>query len=272
MNTPTPADLTRPAARPSALSFGRILRSEWIKLRSLPSTVILLGCAVVVMVALGMLGAWGMTAAAADGQPVTDAHIQTLPSGGLAFGQLVIGSLAVLLIASEFATGMIRSTMIAVPTRRPAFLGKALVISAVAFLVGTGSATLTYVAIQPVLAARDFGFGLEGPVAGSLACTGLYLVLIALMGLGLGTLLRSSAGAIVTLAGLLLVLPTALGMIPGEAASTVAKYLPSKAGAQLTATQIADDALTQLQGGLVLGAWALVPFLAAAVLIRRRDV
>lgn len=254
------------------VTFTRTLHSEWIKLRSLRSSLILLACTIAVMVVIGAFGAMGVTSADEGDPMASDAVVQTLPAAGLVFGQLTVGALAALMICSEFATGMIRSTIIAVPRRVPAVIAKALLISVVAFIIGTVSAVSTYVIVQPILNSNDMGFGLDQAVTGSILCTGLYLTLIALMGLGLGTLMRNSAGSIVTLTTLLLVLPTALSMIPGEFASTVSEYLPSNAGAQLTATQVADGALNQLQGGLVLGAWALIPFVASLVVIRRRDI
>lgn len=268
--TLTPETLNRRNER--AVTFARALHSEWIKLRSLRSSLILLACTAVVMIGIGLLGAMGVVSAD-DGDPMaSDAVIQTLPGAGLVFAQLTIGALAALTICSEFGTGMIRSTMIAVPRRLPAVLSKALLIVVAAFLLGAASAAATYFAVQPLLEVEDLGFALDGAVAGSIVCSGLYLSLIALMGIGLGTLMRNSAGSIVTLTTLLLVLPTALSMIPGEFASNVSEYLPSNAGAQLTATQIADGALTQFQGGLILGVWALVPFLISLVVINRRDM
>lgn len=258
--------------RVSAVAFRRVFNSEWVKLRSLRSSIILLVCTVAVMVGLGMLAAWGNTLAAADGQPMTEQAVQATVTAGLTFSQLIIGSLAVLLIASEYGTGMIRSTMIAVPTRIPAVLAKAFIIALVSYAVGTASAFITFFAVQPVLASNDLGFDLDGPVLGSLLCTGLYLSLVSLMGLALGTLLRNSAGSIVSLSALLLVVPSVLSMIPGDFISDIAKYLPSNAGTQLTATQIADGSLTQLQGGLVMAAWAIVPLVAALVVVKRRDV
>jgi ABC-2 type transport system permease protein len=254
------------------VSFARVLRSEWIKIRSLRSTIILLLSTIAVMVGLGSLGAWGITMAAEEGQPLTDQVIHTMPSGGLTFAQLLIGSLAVMLISSEFGTGMIRSTMTAVPGRVPAVTAKALLIAIIAYLVGTASAFITYFAIQPVLTAQDLGFELTGTVARSMLLAGVYLSLIALLGIGLGSLLRNSAGSIVALSALLLVIPTALSMIPGDFASDLARYLPSNAGQQLTAVEITEGALTQAQGGLVLAAWALIPFIAGLIAIKRRDL
>lgn len=265
----------RPAANTTEerpVTFHRALHSEWIKLRSLRSSLILLASTIAVMVAIGALGAMGVTSADEGDPMASEAVIQTLPGAGLVFGQLTIGALAALIICSEFATGMIRSTVIAVPRRVPAVLAKALLLSVVSFIIGAISAATTYLVVQPILNINDMGFDLDQAVVGSILCTGLYLTLIALMGLGLGALMRNSAGSIVTLTTLLLVLPTALSMIPGEFASTLSEYLPSNAGAQFTATQIAEDALTQLEGGLVLGAWALIPFFISLVVFKRRDV
>ncbi len=203
---------------------------------------------------------------------MTEQALQGTVTGGLAFAQLIVGSLAILLIASEFGTGMIRSTMIAVPRRIPAVLAKALVVALVAYVVGTVSAFITYFAVQPVLSPSDMGFAFSTEVLGSILCTGLYLSLVSLMGLALGTLLRNSAGSIVTLSALLLVIPMVLSMIPGEAIENISKYLPSNAGAQLIATQITDGALTQLQGGLVMAGWAIVPLAFVLVAVKRRDV
>ncbi|MFD1211680.1 ABC transporter permease [Arthrobacter sp. GCM10027362] len=256
----------------SGVTFGRVLHSEWIKLRSLRSTVILLACTAAAMAGLGMLAAWGATLAAGEGQPVGEQDLHGTITGGLAFGQLVLGSLAILLISAEYGTGMIRSTMITVPRRIPAVLAKAAVIALVSYVAGTVSAFATYFAVQPVLGPDGMGFVLDSAVLGSILCTGLYLSLVALMGLALGTLLRNSAGSIVTLSALLLVVPMALSMIPGELFANISKYLPSNAGAQLTATRIADGSLTQLQGGLVMAVWAVVPLIIALAAIKRRDV
>jgi ABC-2 type transport system permease protein len=261
----------RAAAR-TDVTFARVLRSEWIKLYSLRSSTVLLLSTVTAMVGIALLGAWGTVMAAEEGKPSPEAVIQTLPAAGLTFAQMVIGALAALLISSEYGTGMIRSTMIAVPRRTPAVAAKALLIAAVAYLVGTISASISYFLIQPVLAEKDFDFELSADVLGSVLRAGLYLSLVAVMGLGLAALLRHSAGSIVTLTALLLVLPTALSMIPGDFASDLAQYLPSNAGNQLTAIEIADGALTQLQGGLVMAAWALTPFIASLIVTKHRDV
>jgi len=285
----TAATLNRPAsAGNGGVNFFRVLRSEWIKMSSLRSTVILLAITVVVMIGLGALSAWNVVATlqlmrddgpelqAQSGTPdQIAAQAYSIPSSGLVFGQLLIGSLAVVLIASEWGTGMIRSTMVAVPTRIPALLAKNAVIAAVAFIIGAFSAWASYLVGQPILAQEDLDFAITSDgVLASIVNTGTNLALVAVLAMGIGTLLRNTAGGITTTIGLLMVVPIIVQLIQGLAdwIEDAARFLPSNAGNQLVAIEIADEALTQLQGGLVLGAWALAALLVSLVVTRRRDV
>ncbi|MER2136656.1 MAG: ABC transporter permease, partial [Arthrobacter sp.] len=210
-----------PGSRPprsfgGPVTFGRVLRSEWIKTNTVPSTVILLAVSFAVMVGLGALVAWGIVQLAGDpesgppegiGQSLQSAAYD-VPASGLPFGQLLIAALAVVLIGSEYTTGMIRSTMVAVPTRIPALLAKALVIAVISFVLGVLAAFTTYLLAQPILEGSDLGFGLDADwVLPSIINTGTVLALIAVMGVAIGTLLRSTAGGVVTLVGALFVLP-----------------------------------------------------------------
>lgn len=265
------------------LTFLRILSSEWIKFTTLRSTWILLATTIVVMIGIGLLGGWGIGSAMeeikASGQdPATvgldPGMLYGTPLFGLDFGQLIIGSLGVLMIASEYSTGMIRSTMTAVPTRLPAFLGKALVVAVVAALVGIVSSFATYFLLQPILAQYEAGFelGVEN-LTQSMLLAGVYLALASVMALGLGALLRNSAGAIVTLVALFLVLPTVLGFIQFDwVQDGVIPFLPGNAGHQMLLLQTPEDTLTQTQGGLVLGAWAAGLLALGAASLKARDV
>lgn len=274
------------APKGSGINFARMVKSEWIKVRTLRSTTVLLILTVVVMIGFGTLNAWGTTISAqfsGDAPPEAQAQMAesgglkamaySIPGSGVAFGQLLLGSLAVVLIASEYATGMIRSTMVAVPRRVQALLAKVLVISVVAFIVGAIAALITYFVVQPILATEnlDFALSVEGMIA-SIINTGTFLALVAIMGMSIGALLRNSAGGIVTIVALLMVLPIVFQLIPNDFFQETMQYLPSSAGSQLVAVQITGDALTQFQGGLVMGAWALVLLIAASIAIKARDV
>jgi hypothetical protein len=289
-NTPDQQRLRQQRDPGSGVTFGRVLRSEWIKVTTVPSTVILIACTVVVMVGLAALFAWSLTIMAqsvgdanapsefqppADGPGSVAGQALTVPSSGLAFGQLLIASLAVVLIASEWATGMIRSTMVAVPKRIPALLAKTVIIAGVAFLVGAGSALVSYLVAQPILRGKDLGFAVtDDGVLASIINTGTFLALVAVISIAIGILLRNTAGGVVTAVGIFFVLPIIVQLISGLAdwIPEAARFLPAEAGTQMVAITTADDALTQWEGGLVMGAWALVLLVVALVTAKKRDV
>jgi ABC-2 type transport system permease protein len=283
------ATMNRPAARVpgnmpgKGVNFARALRSEWIKFSTLRSTWILLATTIAVSIGIGVLGAWGIGSGIesirAEGQDpaavgLDPSMVHLMAVGGLDFGQLIIGALGVLLVASEYSTGMIRSTMTAVPRRIPALAAKAVVVAAVAAVVGIVSSFATYFISQPVLSQYDLAYGLDVEnLVQSILLSGVYLALVALMGLALGSLLRNSAGGIVTLVALLLVLPIVASMLQFDwVKDGIEPFLPSNAGHQLVVLQVADGDLTQLQGGLVMAAWAAVLLAAAAVTTKTRDV
>ncbi|MBT2513748.1 ABC transporter permease subunit [Arthrobacter sp. ISL-30] len=264
-------------------SFFRVLNSEFIKFRTLLSTLILLGSTVLVMVGFGALNAWGVgqfseasrddpEAAAAFAAQGADLTVR-VPTSGLDFAQLIIGSLAVLLMSSEFTTGMARSTFAAVPKRTPAFVAKLLVVTVSAFVLTVAAALLTYVVAAPIL--DNYGFTIDLGTEHSLRMllvSGLYVAAVAAIGMSLGTLLRNSAGGIMSLVGLFFVVPIAFQLIPGDFFVEARKYLPGNLFQTITAGTPADGALEIWQASLWLGAWVAVPLVLAMVLLKKRDV
>ena len=264
-------------------SFLRVLNSEFIKFRTLLSTVILVASTVVVMVCFAALNAWGIgqfseasrndpqaaAACAAQGADLTAG----IPTSGIAFAQLIIGSLAVLLMSSEFTTGMARSTFTAVPKRTPAFVAKLLVVTACAFVVTVVSSLLAYLAATPIL--DNYGFDMDLGSEHSrrlLLVSGLYVAAVAAIGMSLGTLLRNSAGGIMSLVGLFFVVPIAFQLIPGEFFEEARKYLPDSLFERIVTAAPAEDALEVWQAWTWLGAWVVVPVAAAMIVLKKRDV
>lgn len=239
-----PTTPTTRAEAGSGITFGRVLRSEWIKVTTVPSTVILIVITLVVMIGLAAVVAWSL-GLAADAAPPGAAF--AVPSSGLAFGQLLVASLAVVLVASEWGTGMIRSTMVAVPGRTQALVAKAAVIAAISFVVGFVSALGSYFVTQPILDAQGLGFALgEEGVFLSVVNTGTFLALVALISMATGTLLRNTAGGIVTVVGVFFVLPVVLQTLAGLAdwVADVGRFLPGEAGQQMVAVSTTDGALS----------------------------
>lgn len=285
------------------LTFTGVLRSEWIKFRSLTSTKLLVLFTFVAVIGVGVLSAWLRAtaieqvmkfgagrpeAAVGSGAPkmtmdqaesvmaAQGLNIYGIPNAGLQIGILVLGSLAVLLVASEFGTGMIRSTLVAVPKRLPAFWAKALVLVAVSYVLTLVASFLTFLISIPILNGYGIhmGFDRDGVVSG-IFLGGLYVAGVALIGLSLGTLLRNSAGGIMVLVALFFVLPfgTQLaGLIPGDFWMHVNEYVPSVAGGRMLEIGHKDGFIDPAVGGLIFLAWILVFLVPAVAIFKKRDV
>ena len=207
-------------------SFPRVLKAEFIKFRTLLSTLTLLASTAVVIVGVGALAAWGIGQAlqSAGSDPRRSAALAaqgdiaaSAPSAGISFAQLILGSLAVLIISSEFTTGMARSTFTAVPRRLPAFRAKLVVVVVAAFLVTAVSLYAAGLVAVPIF--DQYGHTLDVSSAHyvrTLLINSAYVAAVAAIGLALGALLRNSAGGIMALVGIFFVLPIALQIIQGD--------------------------------------------------------
>ncbi|RZS89848.1 hypothetical protein EV189_1624 [Motilibacter rhizosphaerae] len=256
------------------VTLPRVLRSEWVKLRSLRSTWITLLVAVIAMVGIG----WAVGAATnshwssigADERAVFEPINRSLIGVNLA--QLAVGVLGVLLISGEYATGMVRATFGAVPTRLPVLWAKAALYAVVVFVVMTPAALVAFLGGQHFLASH--GTTLSAPhAAASVVGVGLYLTLVGIFALALGFLLRSTAGGIAALVAILLVIPGIGQVLPASWRAHTLPYLPGEAGASLFSPRPEDPhALSAGAGGLVLLLWVVAALAAAAVVLRRRDV
>ncbi|QFY05657.1 ABC transporter permease [Nonomuraea phyllanthi] len=242
-----------------------ILRSEWTKIRSVRSTVWTLA-----VTALLMLGIGALIGAAAKGsteEPIPGEQAVMLGLTGTMFASLSMATLGVLVISSEYRTGGIRTSLMAVPKRLRLLTGKIVVFTAVALVVCTvASAASLAVALaitQPP--SLDMGAVVKAAVGG-----GLYLTACGLFGLGLGTLVRHTPGAIVTAIALMLVLPQLTSALPGQWGDTVSDYFTTNAGQQIVLPR-ADNPLGPWSGLGVYLAWVAAAMIAGAVLLRRRD-
>lgn len=272
------------AAGSGKLRFSGVLRSEFIKFFSLPSTLILILSTLVVMVGFAALFAWGigasMGAMAAD--PAMAAQMgdlneltASLPASGLMFAQLIIGALAVMVMSSEFATGAARSTFVAVPTRQPVFWAKALLVAIVSIVVALASILLGFLVAKPIAENYKLPLEFSSEVFQRQLWFGvLYVLMVSLIALALGALLRNSAGGIVVLAALFFVLPLAIGGLSSIVSwlADVARFLPDAAGTALMTMPGADNALETWASGLVVAGWCIIPLVFAAIVLQRRDI
>ncbi len=274
--------LDRPASSPTARRtwFARTVRAEWIKFWTVRSTVWTLVATVALMVGISALAAWGTSIEAVDAGtgPMNTAQ---LLSAGYQLAQLSVAVLGVLTIAGEYSTGMIRSTLAAVPRRVPVLTAKALVLSGVVAGISVLSMALSYVATMPWHEQLNARFDLTDPETLRMT-VGLPLYLMAIAGFAfvIGALFRHSAAALTAVIALLLVVENVLMIIPLRAVELISPFLPSTAGRMLlfdnemldtAADMTAGAHLSPWQGYAVLVAWVIALGAVAAVLLRRRD-
>jgi ABC-2 type transport system permease protein len=190
-------------------------RMEWIKLRSLRSTTWVLAAGMAVTIGLGVVA--GFNTRNPNGDPTNNIL------AGIAFGQVVIGVLGVLVLTSEYSSGMIRATLAAVPRRSLVLGAKAAVFGLVALASGEIAAFGSFLGGVAALRSSVPHPALSQPtVLRAVALTGAYLALVGLIGLGLGSIIRHSAAAVATLIGGLFVLP----IVAGAGTHKVGEFMP----------------------------------------------
>ena len=238
---PRPAG-PRPAAGRHA-GFANLLRAEWTKIRSVRSTVWTLVIFVVVCIGFTALITWltethwyGPKAAPRDIRAIAD-PVGFILGTGVGLGQLAIGVLGVLVITSEYSTGVIRASLLAVPRRLPVLAAKAVVFAVLLLVVTEIVAFCSFFVGSAILHAHVqvslSGSGVTRAVVGA----GLYLTVLGLLALAIGTMIRHTAGAISTIIGVVFVLPILSGLLPSSWGAHINAYLPEQAGTLITHTQ-----------------------------------
>jgi ABC-2 type transport system permease protein len=260
------------------VSFPRVLHAEWIKLWSLRSTYWTVGTTVAAMVLIAVMLAATLRI---DGQAAVEGLDGTAAVNmGYTFAQVVVAVLGVLTITGEYATGMIRSTLAAVPTRVPVLAAKAVLIAVVGFVLGVAGMTVAYLASYPLLGAAGAADLSDPEVRRMFWGTGLYLAAVGLLGLGVGAILRHTAGALTAVLGVLLMLPTLwqLLMVTSDVFARALPFLPSIAGERIaiprevtTVMGEGPQLLAPWPGFAVLMTYVVLTLVLAAVLLRRRD-
>ena len=263
------ATLARTKVGAGQVTFTGLLRSEWIKFRSLRSSWYTLAAAAAAMMVLGVVIGYeiGHNPANLDVEDtVASATLQ-----GYALAQLLIGVLGALFISGEYGTGMIRTSLVAAPGRVPVLMAKLVVFGAVALVTMVVSSLVAFLAGEAVLSTYGMGFSLGDPTALRVTLgTGLYLTLFGLIGSAFGWLVRHTAGAISALLGLFLIAPAIFGNLLGNWGKDIAKFLPS-GGESFIHSYTAPDTLSPWAALAVTVTWVVVLTGIAAIQLRRRD-
>lgn len=264
---PRPGRLSAPHGKVTPL---RVLNSEWIKLRTVRSTPATLLAAVAAMVAMGVL-VTHLRAGHLDAREAATFNGAEVSLGMYRLAQLLVGVLGVLVFTGEYATGMIRATLTAVPTRLPVLAAKATVFTVVVLASMTVASFAAFFGGQAVLSTRHLDTSLYEPgVIRVVTGTAVYLTVVGLFGVALGAIIRSSAGAIAALVGILLILPGLGALLPDSWAQHVDPYLPSNAGQALLSVT-PDPAMAPWTGMALFAGYAAVLLAVAAWLLKRRD-
>jgi ABC-2 type transport system permease protein len=276
--TAAPATADRvagPGVAAPRLRADRIVRAEWVKLRTLRSSAIVAAVTVLVIAGLGVV--FCATTAARWPHESLVSRLAFDPTrtslGGIYLAQLVVGVFGAVAVTSEYVTGTIRTTFSVVPARVPVLAAKVLVIAVGTLVVTLPSALAAFFAGQRLLSERHIQTTFAAPhVARAVVGSALYLTAIAVFGVALGWLLRGTASAVSALFALLLIVPVIVHFLPTGWSDAISPWLPSNAGGDVFAVGTPSGPLTAWTGYGVLLAEVAATVTAAVVLLPRRDV
>lgn len=271
--TAEPADI----AAGRGPGFGRLMLAEWTKIRTVRSTIWSL--IILVIVDLGFTALftslevvnWSK-ADAGDRANIMADPTGTILGSGFFLSQLAVCVLGVMVMASEYSTGMIRASLLAVPRRLPMLAAKSAVFGALILVLGVIISFLSFLIGAAVLHDKaPVSLGDPGVLRAVLG-GGLYLALLGLFALAIGGILRQTAAGITGVIAFVLVLAPLAALLPGSVGKHVHAYLPSEAGHLIAqAHQGKNDLLSPWQGFGVFCIWTVVLLIVAAYLLKRRD-
>jgi ABC-2 type transport system permease protein len=253
-------------------TFAGALRSEFTKIRSVRSTYWTLLAMFVVVVGFGALASFGATNGPHG--PYFDPARQSL--AGLYIGQLIIGVLGVLVISSEYSTGMIRTTLTTNPHRGMMIAAKGVVFSVVALVISLVTAFVAFFVGQAIMSSNHLNTTLGSPgVLRAVIGGALFLTACGILAFGLGLLLRHSAAGIAAMVALLFVVTILVNFLPQSWQNHVDKWIPALAGGQIWMAKPQPPGNTPMFGPwpsfAVLCGYAAIAVIAAVMLFRRRD-
>ena len=275
MTTLTPVSHLPRAAHTGRVTQARVVLSEWTKLPSLRSTRWSLLVGFLLTIALPVLFAavtsshWGSMSP----HERADRHPLDIALAGVNLSQLAVAVLGVLVITGEYSTGMIRASFTAVPKRLPVLWAKTAVFGSVVLLLMIPPVLIAFFASQAILSRHhilQIPFSHPG-VARSVIGGALYLMLVGIFALGIGAIVRNTAGGIAAFAGIFFVIPPLMNVLPTSWNNAISQYLPSNAGRQIFSLTHGAHSLSPWPGGALFAGYCALVLAIAAVLLVRRD-
>ncbi|MEE4492653.1 ABC transporter permease [Streptomyces sp. BE230] len=244
------------------MSTTAVLRSEWIKIRSVRSVAGSLTAVFLATMAVTVLSFATVGQAEADN---ADADLVFGAFYALNFGQIAAISFGATAISSEYVSGALRMSLAAVPRRTLFYTAKMSLIGGAALAVGLVTSFSSFLVGQLFMGEYAIGLGEPGALRAAVG-SGIYLALMTLFAAGLTVLLRSAVAVLSLLIPFILI----VSFVVGDIAGGVADYLPDRAG-QLVLHQYPESSLGPWTGLCVTAAWAGVALLAGWWALRRRD-
>jgi ABC-type transport system involved in multi-copper enzyme maturation permease subunit len=250
------------------------LRSEYTKIRSVRSTYWTLLALVLICVGLGALIGWGTESHFNQLGPADRATFDATQNSltALYLGQLVMAVLGALVITTEYSTGMIRTSLTAMPRRGTVFAAKALVFTVISLVVGEITSFVMFFLGQALLHSTGASATLSQPgVLRAVIGGGLFLAGCGLFSFAIGAILRHTAGAISAAVGILFVLPLVSNALPHSWQEYLDKFLPSSAGSAIWSVRRAAMMYSPWTEFFIFLAWIAVLLIAGMFLFRTRD-
>ncbi|HUZ41025.1 MAG TPA: ABC transporter permease [Acidimicrobiales bacterium] len=271
----TPSEVTSTKLPEGHYSFFDLVRSEWTKIRTVRSTMWTIGVTIALGIGIGALVTALTRSHWYSMGPVNHAGFDPTATSltGLLFAQFSVGVLGVLVISAEYTTGTIRATFCAAPNRTRVLAAKTVVFGVLSFIVAELTSFVAFFLGQALLSAPATHASLSSP--GALRAVfggGLFVCALGLMAMGLGTIIRHTAGAISSFVAILLVLPIIVQVLPTQLSLDVRKFMPDRIAVQMVTTHgKVFQAFSPWVGMIVMGIYAVALLLIGASLLEKRD-
>lgn len=253
-------------------TFGRVLAAEWIKIKSVRSTVLTLVFMVVLGVGISALGAVAVHVAVSRHRigPGFDPVASSL--GGMLIAQIAIGVLGVLVFSAEVASGTIGATFAAIPNRWHVLIAKVLVYFVIALVAAEVVSVVSFLVGQAIMHGVVPTTSLSNATAlRAVLGTGLIVAIVGVLALAIGVIVRRTAGAITAFVGVYLVLPLLVNALPSPYSTDISKFLPFQVAQVMMSSQPVANSLSAWVGVAVVAAYAVIAVVVAGSLLSSRD-
>jgi ABC-2 type transport system permease protein len=267
----TTTAISRRVIDPATIGLPNVMRSEWTKLRTVRSTYWTAAVAAVATIGIAVLATaefvHNLVPKNLDGFDAANFSVQ-----GLYAAQIALGTLGVLTITGEYATGMIRTTLTSVPQRRVVIAVKGLVYLVSLFVVGELMSFAAFGVGQAILHQKHVGVSLSDPTVFRVVFGGgLYVTAVGLLAFGLGTLFRRTAGALASFFGVLFLPSALIDLLPSSWHDTAMRFAPANAGTQILSAYRQHGMFGPWQGLAIFTLYGVVISIGALYLLGRRD-